>query len=179
MAARKNRRSRAEVDKIVERIAEMMVGATWIRGSSEATLSKELEVSVSQIRQWSAQASRLAFRVADPTTLNEIRAASISALDRLAVMSEGKGDYRTSVQAIKERAVIAGACVPAGDGPGVASVVINIQKDPSFRRAIAVMNEALLPFPEALAAVNAAFMREAAREKRREESRALTSHATH
>lgn len=107
MAKRKGARSREQVDGIVKRIATDMAKGRWIRGVSGELLAGELGVTVSMVRQWATQASRLVWSESDGD-LAELKASTISRLDTIAAKAEAAGRFSAAVAALDAQADIAG-----------------------------------------------------------------------
>ncbi len=102
--------TKAEVQRRIGVIADMMSGFTWQTRVSHRKLSEEWGCSYNTIEQYAAEASRLVLRsVGDP---EQIRGRVLAGMDRLSIVAAVKGELRTAMHGLSELARIAGADQP-------------------------------------------------------------------
>lgn len=108
---RSSQRSRAEVDAIVNGIAEEMAAGKWVSGPSSKKWSAQLGCSRDYVRHLATMASRIVWH-GDPDDLARLRATSIARLEHLSRRAEQGGAFHAAVSALDRAADIAGLKVP-------------------------------------------------------------------
>lgn len=99
---------RSAADDRVAHIKGLMARGEWFTRATALALSEEWGVALSTIKNYAAEASRALRQADDDTELAEIRAATITRLERLSAEAESKGELRTAVRAEETKAKVAG-----------------------------------------------------------------------
>lgn len=108
---REKRRTRAEVDAIIGRIANDMAAGKWVSGPSSKRYAEECEVTRDTIRHWATQASRIVSKGSDDE-IATLKVSTLARLDVISVKAEAKGNFQAAVNALDKVADIAGLKVP-------------------------------------------------------------------
>lgn len=98
---------RARVDGFIAEIVQKMMSGQWLRGRSCDEMAAMHGVPVSTVRNWSSQASRIAW-ANSADSRREVQAIAIHRLEILAAKAEASKNYRAATQAFVAMGELAG-----------------------------------------------------------------------
>lgn len=113
---------RSAADERVAHIKGLMARGEWFTRASALALSEEWGCALSTIKNYAAEASRALRQATDDEEIAEIKAATITRLERLSAHAEERGELRTAVRAEETKAKVAGLI--AGDARNAPVVVV-------------------------------------------------------
>lgn len=106
--ARASLATRTPVEERVHHIKGLMARGEWFTRATALQLSEEWGVSLSAVKTYAAEASRALRQITDEAELAELKAATITRLERLSAKAEKVGELRTAVRAEETKAKVAG-----------------------------------------------------------------------
>lgn len=110
--SRARARDAAQVDTLVEEIAERMADGRWQTGASHRELAAREGTSVAAVEKWAAQAGRL-LRTLSAVDRDELRARNAARLDVVYGRAMGEADdLKAAVSALAEQAKLLGLNEP-------------------------------------------------------------------
>jgi hypothetical protein len=138
--------SEAEVERRIERIAELIARGLYVRRATAKQLATEWGISKTTVEHYAAEARRLVN--VDRGSLEEIRDDQLAKLDMIIVSAIAKKEFRTAVQGIETASRIAGTQAAQRH-----EVVASLLVSPLWLDVRARIMRALAGFPEARDAV--------------------------
>src|ERR1700761_6449376 len=138
--------SEVEVEKRIERVAELMARGLYVRRATAKQLAIEWGVSRSTVERYATEARRLLN--VDRGSLEELRDDQLAKLDMIIVSAIAKKEFRTPDQAIEPSSRIAGTQAAQRH-----EIPASLLVSPLWLDLRARIMRALVPFPDARDAV--------------------------